>query len=52
MTIRSMSFNNRASSDQGVNPYALDRRVEFEYRDVRGIELQVIDRFDDLQPER
>jgi outer membrane protein OmpA-like peptidoglycan-associated protein len=52
MTIRSMSFNNRATTDQGVNPYALDRRVEFEYRDVRGVELQVIDRFDDLQPER
>ncbi len=52
MTIRSMSFNNRATADQGVNPYALDRRVEFEYRDVRGVELQVIDRFDDLQPER
>jgi outer membrane protein OmpA-like peptidoglycan-associated protein len=52
MTIRSMSFNNRATTDQGVNPYALDRRVEFEYRDVRGVELEVIDRFDDLQPER
>jgi outer membrane protein OmpA-like peptidoglycan-associated protein len=52
MTIRSMSFNHRATNDQGVNPYALDRRVEFEYRDVRGVELQVIDRFDDLQPER
>jgi outer membrane protein OmpA-like peptidoglycan-associated protein len=52
MTIRSQSFNNRATNDQGVNPYALDRRVEFEYRDVRGVELEVIDRFDDLQPER
>jgi outer membrane protein OmpA-like peptidoglycan-associated protein len=52
MTIRSQSFNNRATTDQGVNPYALDRRVEFEYRDVRGVELEVIDRFDDLQPER
>lgn len=52
MTIRSQSFNNRVTNDQGVNPYALDRRVEFEYRDVRGVELEVIDRFDDLQPER
>ena len=52
MTIRSQSFNKRASNNQGVNPYALDRRVEFEYRDVRGMELEVIDRFDDLQPER
>jgi outer membrane protein OmpA-like peptidoglycan-associated protein len=52
MTIRSKSFNNRVTNNQGVNPYALDRRVEFEYRDVRGVELEVIDRFDDLQPER
>ncbi len=52
MTIRSASFNNRATTGQGVNPYALDRRVEFEYRDVRGVQLEVIDRFDDLQPER
>jgi outer membrane protein OmpA-like peptidoglycan-associated protein len=52
MTIRSMSFKQRASSETGVKPYALDRRVEFEYHDVRGVELQVIDRFDDLQPER
>ena len=52
MTIRSKSFNNRVTSDQGVNPYALDRRVEFEYRDVRGVEIEVIGRFDDLQPER
>jgi outer membrane protein OmpA-like peptidoglycan-associated protein len=52
MTIRSQSFNNRATTDQGINPYALDRRVEFEYRDVRGVELEVLDRFDDLQPER
>jgi outer membrane protein OmpA-like peptidoglycan-associated protein len=52
MTIRSMSFKQRATSESGVKPYALDRRVEFEYRDVRGVELQVIDRFDDLQPER
>jgi outer membrane protein OmpA-like peptidoglycan-associated protein len=51
MTIRSKSFNNRVTNDRGVNPYALDRRVEFEYRDVRGMELQVIDRLDDLQPE-
>jgi outer membrane protein OmpA-like peptidoglycan-associated protein len=53
MTIRSMSFNNRATNDQGVTPYALDRRVEFEYRDMRGIQLQVIDSsHEDLQPER
>jgi outer membrane protein OmpA-like peptidoglycan-associated protein len=52
MTIRSQSFNQRVTNDRGVNPYALDRRVELEYRDVRGVELEVIDRFDDLQPER
>jgi outer membrane protein OmpA-like peptidoglycan-associated protein len=52
MTIRSNSFNNRVTNDQGVNPYALERRVEFKYRDVRGMEFEVIDRFDDLQPER
>jgi outer membrane protein OmpA-like peptidoglycan-associated protein len=52
MTIRSRSFNNRVTNNQGISPYALDRRVEFEYRDVRGVELEVVDRFDDLQPER
>jgi outer membrane protein OmpA-like peptidoglycan-associated protein len=52
MTIRSMSFKQRVSNESGANPYALDRRVEFEYRDVRGVELQITDRFDDLQPER
>jgi outer membrane protein OmpA-like peptidoglycan-associated protein len=52
MTIRSLSFRQRASNDRGVNPYALDRRVEFEYRDIRGGEVDVVDRFDDLQPER
>jgi outer membrane protein OmpA-like peptidoglycan-associated protein len=52
MTIRSMSFRKRFSSDNGVNPYALDRRVEFEYRDIRGGEIRAVDRFNDLQPER
>jgi outer membrane protein OmpA-like peptidoglycan-associated protein len=52
MTIRSMSFNKRFSTGSGVNPYALDRRVEFDYRDMRGGEIEAVDRFDDLQPER
>ncbi len=52
MTIRSLGFSKRQSSERGVQPYALDRRVEFEYRDLRGGELEIIDRLDDLQPER
>jgi outer membrane protein OmpA-like peptidoglycan-associated protein len=52
MTIRSLGFSKRQSNERGVQPYALDRRVEFEYRDLRGGELEVIDRLDDLQPER
>ncbi len=51
MTIRSFGFSKRQSNERGVQPYALDRRVEFEYRDLRGGELEVIDRLDDLQPE-
>jgi outer membrane protein OmpA-like peptidoglycan-associated protein len=52
MTIRSWGFSKRRSNDQGVGPYALDRRVELEYRDLRGGELEIIDRLDDLQPEQ
>jgi outer membrane protein OmpA-like peptidoglycan-associated protein len=60
MTIRSFGFSQRLSNERGVEPYALDRRVEFEYRDLRGGKLEIIDspsetqgeRADDLQPER
>ena len=52
MTIRSLGFSQRLSTERGVQPYALDRRVEFEYRDLRGGELEIIKRLDDLQPER
>jgi outer membrane protein OmpA-like peptidoglycan-associated protein len=52
MTIRSFGFSKRRSSDRGAYPYALDRRVEMEYRDLRGIELEIIDRLDDLQLEK
>jgi outer membrane protein OmpA-like peptidoglycan-associated protein len=52
MTIRSLGFSKRQSNERGVQPYALDRRVEFEYHDLRGGELEVTDRLDDLQPER
>jgi outer membrane protein OmpA-like peptidoglycan-associated protein len=52
MTIRSFGFSKRRSNERGVQPYALDRRVEFEYRDLRGGELEIIDLFEDLQPEK
>ncbi len=52
MTIRSEGFSKRRSNEVGKQPYALDRRVEFEYRDLRGSELEVIDKLDDLQVER
>ena len=52
MTIRSEGFSKRRSTETGKQPYALDRRVEFEYRDLRGSQLEVIDKLDDLQLER
>jgi outer membrane protein OmpA-like peptidoglycan-associated protein len=52
MTIRSEGFSKRQSDEIGKQPYALDRRVEFEYRDLRGSQLEVIDKLDDLQLER
>lgn len=52
LTIRSRGFSNRRTTESGVRPYALDRRVEFEYRDLRGRELQIIEILDDLQPEK
>jgi outer membrane protein OmpA-like peptidoglycan-associated protein len=52
MTIRSFGFSKRHSTETGKQPYALDRRVEFEYQDLRGGELEVIDRIDDLQLEK
>jgi outer membrane protein OmpA-like peptidoglycan-associated protein len=52
MTIRSFGFSKRRSNEIGKQPYALDRRVEFDYRDLRGGELEIIDRLDDLQVEK
>jgi outer membrane protein OmpA-like peptidoglycan-associated protein len=52
MTIRSEGFSKRQSDEIGKQPYALDRRVEFEYRDLRGSQLEVIDKLDDLQLEK
>ncbi len=52
LTIRSLGFKKRFSNERGVQPYALDRRVEFDYQDLRGGQVEIIDRFDDLQPEK
>jgi outer membrane protein OmpA-like peptidoglycan-associated protein len=52
MTIRSFGYSKRRSNERGVQPYALDRRVEFDYRDLRGSELEITNSLDDLQPEK
>jgi outer membrane protein OmpA-like peptidoglycan-associated protein len=52
ITIRSQGETRRKSSRTGVLDYARDRRVEFFYRDIRGLQLGIIDREDDLQLER
>ena len=52
MTIRSFGDSKRRSNESGVQPYALDRRVEFDYRDLRGSELEITNSLDDLQPEK
>jgi outer membrane protein OmpA-like peptidoglycan-associated protein len=52
MTIRSFGDRQRRSNERGVQPYALDRRVEFDYRDLRGSELEITNSLDDLQPEK
>jgi outer membrane protein OmpA-like peptidoglycan-associated protein len=52
MTIRSFGFSKRKSNETGKQPYALDRRVEFDYHDLRGGELEIIDKLDDLQVEK
>jgi outer membrane protein OmpA-like peptidoglycan-associated protein len=52
LTIRSFGYSNRRSNERGVQPYALDRRVEFDYRDLRGGELEITNSLDDLQPEK
>ncbi len=52
ITIRSQGDTRRKSARTGVLDYARDRRVEFVYRDVRGLQLGIIDREDDLQLER
>jgi outer membrane protein OmpA-like peptidoglycan-associated protein len=52
ITIRSQGDTRRKSARTGILDYARDRRVEFVYRDVRGLQLGIIDREDDLQLER
>jgi outer membrane protein OmpA-like peptidoglycan-associated protein len=52
ITIRSQGETQRKSPRSGVLDYARDRRVEFLYRDMRGLQLEIIDREDDLQLER
>jgi outer membrane protein OmpA-like peptidoglycan-associated protein len=52
MTIRSLGFSKRKTNETGKQAYSLDRRVEFDYRDLRGSELEIIDKLDDLQVEK
>jgi outer membrane protein OmpA-like peptidoglycan-associated protein len=52
ITIRSYGETRLKSPRSNILDYARDRRVEFFYRDVRGIELEVIEQENDLQLER
>jgi outer membrane protein OmpA-like peptidoglycan-associated protein len=52
MTIRSLGFSKRKSNQTDKQAYSIDRRVEFDYRDLRGSELEIIDKLDDLQLEK
>ncbi len=52
ITIRSYGETRRKTSQNSILDYARDRRVEFLYRDIRGIELEIIEQEDDLQLER
>jgi outer membrane protein OmpA-like peptidoglycan-associated protein len=52
ITIRSYGETRLKSPNHSIFDYARDRRVEFQYRDIRGIQLEVIEREDDLQLER
>jgi outer membrane protein OmpA-like peptidoglycan-associated protein len=51
ITIRSLGETRPKSPRQSQLDYARDRRVEFIYRDIRGIELEIIDQEQDLQRE-
>jgi outer membrane protein OmpA-like peptidoglycan-associated protein len=49
ITIRSLGETQPKSPRQNQLDYARDRRVEFVYRDIRGIELEIIEQEQDLQ---
>jgi outer membrane protein OmpA-like peptidoglycan-associated protein len=52
ITIRSFGETRLKSPRQNSLDYARDRRVEFIYRDIRGIELEIIEQEQDLQLDR
>jgi outer membrane protein OmpA-like peptidoglycan-associated protein len=52
ITIRSFGETRLKSPTHQVLDYARDRRVEFIYRDIRGVRLEIIEQEDDLQLER
>jgi outer membrane protein OmpA-like peptidoglycan-associated protein len=52
ITIRSYGETKLKSRRTNITDYARNRRVEFFYRDVRGVELEIIEQENDLQLER
>jgi outer membrane protein OmpA-like peptidoglycan-associated protein len=52
ITIRSFGEAKLKSPNNNITDYARDRRVEFIYRDVRGLNLEVIEQENDLQLEQ
>jgi outer membrane protein OmpA-like peptidoglycan-associated protein len=52
ITIRSFGETKLKSPNNNITDYARDRRVEFIYRDIRGLQLEVIEQENDLQLEQ
>ncbi len=52
ITIRSFGETQLKSPNNNITDYARDRRVEFIYRDIRGLKLEVIEQENDLQLEQ
>jgi outer membrane protein OmpA-like peptidoglycan-associated protein len=52
MIIRYYGESKLEEQGRGVIDHALNRRVEIQYRDVRGVELIIEEEISDLQPER
>jgi outer membrane protein OmpA-like peptidoglycan-associated protein len=52
ITIRSFGETRLKSPLNNITDYARDRRVEFIYRDIRGLQLEVIEQENDLQLEQ